>query len=64
MRAVGHVKWIGKELYELYEIRNGQDLKYFETRIDFIDYPGKITPNEGDHFLSWYWIPLRMVHYV
>ena len=65
MRAIGHVKHIpGKGMFELFEIKEREKLRHFEMRIDFIDYPNGIIPNEGDMFTSWYWVPLRIVNFI
>jgi len=60
MRALGYVKYIGKEMYELYEIRTCENILLWPWEIEFIDYPGKIEPKEGDIFLNWYWVPIAI----
>lgn len=58
MRALGHVKYIGQNMYELYEIPTKESWKLFTFRLDFIDFPGHIEPQVGDIFLNWYWVPI------
>ena len=64
MKALGKVKYIGREMYELYELRPDEYCKYNWSRIQFLDFPGDKTVEEGDHIFSWYWIPLRIVNHV
>jgi len=61
MRALGKVKYIHEELYELVEIKTGQDWKLRQFCIDFIDQPSGIVPEVGDIFLNWYWVPVFVI---
>lgn len=58
MRALGKVKYINDNLYELYEILSHEKYLFLEIRHEFLDFPGKYTVCEGDRFLSWYWVPI------
>jgi len=49
-------------MHELYEFDKIRDWCFIPWAIEFLDCPGKIEPEVGDKFLSWYWIPIPMMN--